>query len=101
MHNLLPVTLGNIGAGSVSGRGQGRGGAGSTPCMGACVPLAGPVHPPPAQGLCHLALPLQNTNTRTHLSLPPSHCLQLCMATVYSLLYGSLGRKVTGEAKTA
>nr|AXF41560.1 LCIA1020 protein [Chlorella sp. ArM0029B] len=25
----------------------------------------------------------------------------LCMATVYSLLYGSLGRKITGETKTA
>ncbi|KAL4858446.1 putative formate transporter [Chlorella vulgaris] len=25
----------------------------------------------------------------------------LCMATVYSLLYGALGRKITGEAKTA
>ena len=36
-------------------------------------------------------------------SLPalPWPLLQLCMATVYSLLYGSLGRKITGEAKTA
>lgn len=33
----------------------------------------------------------------TPVALPP----QLCMATVYSLLYGALGRKITGEAKAA
>lgn len=32
---------------------------------------------------------------------PPLRPTQLCMATVYSLLYGSLGRKITGEEKTA
>lgn len=32
---------------------------------------------------------------------PRSSAPQLCMATVYSLLYGALGRKITGEAKTA
>lgn len=35
--------------------------------------------------------------------MPGPHSLpvQICMATVYSLLYGALGRKITGEPKTA
>lgn len=36
-----------------------------------------------------------------HIPLLHSQSTQICMATVYSLLYGALGRKITGEAKTA
>ena len=109
MNNLLPVTLGNIVAGSVScrgGAGVGRGrehplyGALRAACR-ACPPIA--CSRPMPSG----SVPPKHTRTHTlstNICLPPSpppHRLQLCMATVYSLLYGSLGRKVTGEAKTA
>lgn len=46
----------------------------------------------------HCACPVRFPERRpTPVALPP----QLCMATVYSLLYGALGRKITGEAKAA
>lgn len=55
-----------------------------------CVPCS-PAIPDEADAATHTRPP----HPLPHPTPPP----QLCMATVYSLLYGSLGRKITGEAK--
>ena len=120
MNNLLPVTLGNIVAGSVSWGGA-RAGQGLWQCIGQGLRQglwqrrAQQGRAEQSSSLLHGGWALSPPNTRPTRARSPNspspprplsptahrHGLQLCMATVYSLLYGSLGRKITGEAKTA